>query len=523
MQNQRIDLSVLARDHSVLNSSVPEPNSKWKTRVLLPAAIILAFAGALGYAAREALWPAKAVTIVPVVVKSTAGVSSSGVAFQAAGWIEPDPFPSYVSALTDGIVKEVLVLEGQPIKAGQVVARLIDDEARLGAARARAEHLQMEAEVRAAEAALKAAERQWENPFEQIKDVAVAEGALAETKAMQAQLESEIEVESARLLELEEQLRREDIASKANAIPEFQKIQTRLRMKTQQALLQVARSRKPALDAKIKQQEAELLAAQQDRKLRIKETKELEEARASLARAKAQFEKAVADCDMSELRLQRMEVRAPADGVVMARLTEPGAKLMMSGQEMNSARALRFYDPKKQQVRVDVPLAEAGRVTVGQDALIVVEVLRDQTFKGKVTRILHEADLQKNTLQVKVAIENPAPELKPEMLARVQFVSVSKTDSKEASAPVLRVFAPENLIHKDSNGAHAWIVDKGRRVATKRGVLLGSAKQDGWIEIARGLQAGDALIVAEDADLREGMKVKAAESSTEGGNKHGAH
>jgi len=520
MHNQKVDLSVLARDE---RTAVPEPKSKWKTRVLVPVAVIVSFSGALGYAARETVWPAKSVTAVAVIVKSSAGMTRSGVAFQAAGWIEPDPFPSYVSALTDGIVKEMLVLEGQPIKAGQVVARMIDDEARLGAARARAEHLEAEAGVAAAEAALKAAQRNWENPFEQIKAVTVAEGALAETEAMRAQVEAEILVETARVEELQEQLRRENIASQANAIPEFQKIQTRLRLKIQQAQVAVAQTKKPLLDAKFKQQQAEWLAAREDRKLRIKETRELDEARAGVARAQALLAKVISECDMQELKLARMEVRAPADGVVMARLTEPGAKLMMTGQEMNSARALRFYSPKSLQVRVDVPLAEAARVTVGQDASIVVEVLRDTTFKGKVTRILHEADLQKNTLQVKVTVEDPAPELKPEMLARVQFISVSQAETKDAAAPTARAFVPEKLIHKNGSGqSFVWIVDKGRSVAMQKIVTLGSVKDKGWVEVSQGLQPGDFVIEGDPSSLREGMKIDVTQQNS-GGADHGAH
>ena len=50
---------------------------------------------------------------------------------EAAGWLEADPFPIYVPALAPGIVKEVLVLEGEPVEAGQVVVRMIDDDARL--------------------------------------------------------------------------------------------------------------------------------------------------------------------------------------------------------------------------------------------------------------------------------------------------------------------------------------------------------------------------------------------------------
>ena len=68
---------------------------------------------------------------------------------------------------------------------------------------------------------------------------------------------------------------------------------------------------------------------------------------------------------------------------------------------------MRLYDPKRLQVRVDVPLADAAKVRVGQQAKVVVGVLPDRTFDGEVTRVVHEADIQRNTLQVKVAHHRP--------------------------------------------------------------------------------------------------------------------
>ena len=109
----------LARPISGRHAVVPQPPSRWKTRILLPMTIIGAFAGVLLYALRDSLIPAQRVTVIPVVVKSAAGGGASGVVTQAAGWVEPDPYPIYVSALTDGIVKEVTVLEGQTDEAGE--------------------------------------------------------------------------------------------------------------------------------------------------------------------------------------------------------------------------------------------------------------------------------------------------------------------------------------------------------------------------------------------------------------------
>jgi multidrug efflux pump subunit AcrA (membrane-fusion protein) len=217
-----------------------------------------------------------------------------------------------------------------------------------------------------------------------------------------------------------------------------------------------------------------------------------------------------------------MEVRSPADGIVMQRLAEPGAKFMVAMDDPRSAQAVRLYDPKRLQVRVDVPLADAAKVGVGQSATVVVGVLPDRSFGGEVTRIVNEADIQKNTLQVKVAITDPSPELKPEMLARVRFdigghdghgSSTTQPASTDGGGGAQVVFAPIDLIHRMGDSAMAWVVDPRRGVAQHRTIQLGTAQQDGWIAVTSGLMPGDQLI-ADNEGLSDGQRVRVVGEAT---------
>ena len=57
--------------------------------------------------------------------KAAAPANSTAVGamlFQASGWIEPDPLPIKSTALVDGVVQEVHVLEGQLVKKGEIIA-----------------------------------------------------------------------------------------------------------------------------------------------------------------------------------------------------------------------------------------------------------------------------------------------------------------------------------------------------------------------------------------------------------------
>jgi RND family efflux transporter MFP subunit len=233
----------------------------------------------------------------------------------------------------------------------------------------------------------------------------------------------------------------------------------------------------------------------------------------------------------AELRLARMEVKSPVAGIVMTRMAEPGAKMMQSGDDPRSAQVARLYDPKKLQVRVDVPLADASHVGVGHTAKVVVGVLPDRTFDGVVTRVVHEADIQRNTVQFKVAIKDPSPELKPEMLTRVRFFAPErKTGGGGNEAQGHQVFAPLGLLRREGQTAEAkvWVVDKGHGTATLRTVTLGESRHGDWVAVTGGLNPGDVMIAGDTASLSEGERVKIAgedesPAGNEKGGQHGAH
>ncbi len=510
--------------------AVPAPRRRWLTRIALPGGILLLMAMLLAYAARDTLIPARPVTVVravakPVDVTTTAEAAAEDagpaplgpVTVQAPGWLEPDPYPIYVSALTDGVVEQVRVLEGEAVAAGQVVARLVADDARIAHQQATAELARREAELLTARAALAAAQTDWDEPIERDRAVAVAQATVNQTRAQIGQLDATIAEQQARLGEVKQQYDR--IARLLpNATSELEVEQARYRVEAQAALVKSTQEQRQVLEAQLAAQEAELTAARRNRELRVTERKMLDGARAEVAQAQAMVDEAKAALDDAKLRLERIEVKSPVDGVVMTRLSNPGDKVMLAGDMIHSAHIVHLYDPKKLQVRVDVPLADAAKIGLGQPATVVVDVLPDRQFRGSLSRIVHKASIEKNTLEVKVAVHDPAPELKPDMLTRVKFHAVVKAPEGGGDGGAvttrqqLRVFVPEKLLIKHGEShVMAWVIDPTDATARQRTVTLGAHRQDGWVEIATGLNPGD-VIIAETQGLEEGERVKIEEA-----------
>lgn len=226
--------------------------------------------------------------------------------------------------------------------------------------------------------------------------------------------------------------------------------------------------------------------------------------------------RAQARVDEAQLRVDRLTIYAPISGAVQERLKGPGDKVMRMMDSPESAHVLHLYDPEKLQVRVDVPLADASQMFVGQLCEVIVEVLPDTTFQGVVDRITYEADLQKNTLQAKVTVLDPSPLLRPEMLTRVKFLPRGGGDQPAPELSETAVLVPTEAI---DNG-RVWVVrnrrgDVGKVFAQPVDVI----EQNGpWARVRGELRAGD-LLAINTTDLAEGARVRITGEGTtrEGG------
>ncbi|MBN2445571.1 MAG: efflux RND transporter periplasmic adaptor subunit [Phycisphaerae bacterium] len=517
LQMSKSDLHLLARDAeraraaSHLGANVPPPPRRWKTRVLLPVAILLATTSLFGGALSDTLWPATPVHVTPVLAKDTGQAEPVGsVVVQAPGWVEADPFPIAVPALADGVVEEVLALEGARVERGDVVARLIDDDARIAKAGAEGVLMERQATLASAKAALEAAQRNWDHPVELTRKLQTTEAALAEKQAALARWPAELAREEAHAAYLKADYERIRPLHKNGQANDIELIQARQAHEAQKAAVEVVRLQEPILQAQVRALEAETQAAREDLHLRIPDTRALAEAEAEVTRAEAGVAAAQAQLDEAALRLERMTVRSPAAGVVMTRLVEPGSKRMLNMDDPHSAQIVRLYDPQRLQVRVDIPLVDAAKVGVHQPAEIIVDVLPDRVFRGHVTRIVNEADVQKNTLQVKVAIEDPTPEIKPEMLARARFLSMA-TDDAETQSAARQLFAPRAAVFEAAGQSYVWLADQVADVARRQTVTVGHSVVEDWVAISEGVQPGDRLITDPPPNLADGQRIRLIE------------
>lgn len=490
---------------------VPPPRRRWLTRFALPLVIVLAVLAVLGYAMRDVILPAREVSVVraTAVTRSSQPASAAdaktppagptSVVAQAPGWVEPDPYPVYVTALADGVVQRVNVLEGEPVEAGQVLIEMVREDAELSLSQARAE-------LSRREAALSAARTDYNEPIELERAAAVAGAKLAESEAALNRLDAEVAKEQARLAELEaayDRVRELDQATVSPQAIDAAKYQAQ----SQRAVVEAIRQRRPELESRVDAARANRKAAERDLELKTELLRQRDEAKASVAAGRVGVEEA-------ELRLKRMTIRSPIDGVVMARLASPGDKLRLGTSGEHTAHPIHLYDPQSLQVRVDVPLADAAAVGVGQDAIIIVDVLPDTEFRGRVTRLVHKADIAKNTVQFKVRIDDPSPLLKPDMLARVKFLgrAVGGNSGRRPVAAgggdVPVAIRSTAIVQGRAQDPFVWWVSPTHNRIEQRPITLGAELGGGDIEVLVGLNPGDVVVDRPGPSLQAGQRVR---------------
>ncbi|GAB5495660.1 MAG: HlyD family efflux transporter periplasmic adaptor subunit [Phycisphaerales bacterium] len=440
----------------------------------------------------------------------------AGPIVQAAGWLEAEPYFTACAALVDGNIEQVHVLEGDLVEKGQVVATLVREDEELRVRKAEADVLAAQSRVEFAKAEFAAAQAAWDDPVELDRAIETGEASLAGSRAELAQLPSLITAARARLERFEAEQTWVEQSSTSGAATELELIVAQKAVEAQRGEVESLEARRPQLEAKISQIEAELRAARRTIDLRIEDRRRLDAARASVGVEESSLARLEAARDEAVLAHERTVIRAPITGYVQRRMKGPGDKVIRMMDSPHSNHVVHLYDPDKLQVRVDVPLADAANIRVGQPCEIVAEILPDVTFKGEVLIVTHLADLQKNTLEIKVKVHDPDPLLKPEMLSRVRFLSggADQSGAREAvdAGNEMSVLVPENALDQSVGVNRVWVIAdrRGERGVLRSVQVQHVGSEQGWLRVRGDVQPGSLLAVAESG-LREGMRVSIAE------------
>lgn len=209
---------------------------------------------------------------------------------------------------------------------------------------------------------------------------------------------------------------------------------------------------------------------------------QLDIAAANAARMRAQLVKA-------QETTRDYAVRAPWAGVV--------SRMKVRDGDFVGPRAplAEIYDPKSLMVRVAVPEQEAAGLINGMRVDVELDAYPGKRYVGAVSRLYPYLEPRTRTRTAEIALTDSL-RLLPGMFARAFLVQSTISDAITVPA--------QSLMADPGGGAAVFLMDEGR--AVRRKVETG-IEVNGRVRVLAGVEAGEALIVAGQENLKEGAAV----------------
>ena len=155
---------------------------------------------------------------------------------------------------------------------------------------------------------------------------------------------------------------------------------------------------------------------------------------AQLRQSKAQFETARLDAQRAAAVLEKHQIRAPFDGVVVDKTAQPGEMISpMSAGGYTRTGICTIVDMGSIEIEVDVNKAYIGRVKARGAVKAVLDAYPDWTIPAYVIAIVPTANREKATVRVRIGLREKDPRILPDMGVKVTFLDEATT-SRESAA-----------------------------------------------------------------------------------------
>jgi HlyD family secretion protein len=218
--------------------------------------------------------------------------------------------------------------------------------------------------------------------------------------------------------------------------------------------------------------------------------------------ARAQVDQARGQLDYAQTQLDATEIRSPVDGTVLDRLVEKGEMVTTSfvGDRGAKSSVVSLADLDDLLVELDINQNDFARVKDKGEATVVADAYPDHKYKGTVFEISPEANRQKGTVQVKVKVLNPDGLLRPEMNAKVSFLSPSGGEMKGTEMVI-----PKSAVFQSEGKPVVAAVEDGRAVF--KPVMLGEVTGES-VRVTAGLAGSEQVITENPQALQNGQRVR---------------
>jgi HlyD family secretion protein len=206
--------------------------------------------------------------------------------------------------------------------------------------------------------------------------------------------------------------------------------------------------------------------------------------------AETQLAQAQANLTTARARLGYATITAPREGVLITRNVERGSVVQ-------PGKALLVLAPSgDSQIVVQIDEKNLGQLALGQHAVASADAYPDRRFNATLSYINPSVDINRASVEVKLAVIDPPDYLRQDMTVSVDIATAQRDDV---------VIVPARAVHDAASSPFVLKATKGR--AAVQPVKLG-LRGVGFYEVTEGLKPGD-LVIPLASGVRAGQRIRA--------------
>ena len=217
----------------------------------------------------------------------------------------------------------------------------------------------------------------------------------------------------------------------------------------------------------------------------------------ALNRSETELAIAAAEEEMFATRFGYTVIKAPINGVVSQRLSEPG------NIAERYTHLLTISDHTALVTEVNVSELLVSHLHLDDDVTVIIDALGNESFSGRLSRIYPNLDPMTRRGTVEVTLTPVPAGARPGQLCRVKF------NSRTAE----RLMIPFRALRRDIEGEYVFRL-QGNKVV--RNSILSGLRIAEQVEVLQGLESGQRIVTRGFLDLVENKPVKDLSSPVAG-------
>jgi len=214
----------------------------------------------------------------------------------------------------------------------------------------------------------------------------------------------------------------------------------------------------------------------------------LDEARLALAKT---------ELNLARQNLLDHRIASPIEGIISLKIASLGEHVNVAPKD----EILKIVQMDPLELEFYIPENWAGKIRLGDKIQFAVKAFSEERFSGLLQFISPTADPSTRNIRMKAVVRNPHYRLKPGFFAEV---SVQTGGNPNA------IVIPESALFSQEGKFFAFVVQGG--IVHRREVETG-LRLEGKVEILKGIQKGEQVVIAGHEQLSEGMKVRISTKS----------